>query len=178
MEEKVPFSFRNQVYQPPNTSNSYKTTTVSTMNNDDFVVSLNKEMELILHNIDPKPINPIDNFHGSPNFNQNINEITKNNSDFKRNHKENEIFLDNDSFGQEKEKEKDKKMPFEMFFPVFFILIYLFFNRKELKQCKDSIDKEKFAEVLHKNYELKIKTKDLESKLSTLISELSEVMNF
>jgi hypothetical protein len=48
--------------------------------------------------------------------------------------------------------------------------------RKDLsKNFKDSIDREKFAEVLNKNYELKHRTKDLETKLGTLISELSEV---
>ena len=49
--------------------------------------------------------------------------------------------------------------------------------RKELsKNFKDSIDREKFAEVLNKNYELKVRNKDLESKLNTLITELQEVI--
>ena len=123
MEEKIPFSFRNQTFPPPPTSNSYKTTTVSTMNNDDFVVSLNKEMDIILQNIDPKAATFPDNFHGSPNFNQNINNqlITKQVSDQKKNIKviednnNNQIFLDNDSFGQEREyHSQEKKYPSEM----------------------------------------------------------------
>ena len=96
MEEKIPFSFRNQVFQAQNQNNSsYKTTTVSTMNNEDFVVSLNKEMELILHNIEPKKMNFPDNFHGSPNFNQHIintneNKINSDNKN-KNNYGENQI---------------------------------------------------------------------------------------
>ena len=122
MEEKIPFSFRNQIYPPPpNTSNSYKTTTVSTMNGEDFVVSLNKEMDLILQNIDSKSSTFPDNFHGSPNFNQNINNqlnVNKTISDQKKNIKimdDNQVFLENDSFGQEKDfHPKEKKYPVEM----------------------------------------------------------------
>lgn len=122
MEEKIPFSFRNQTFPPPPTSTSYKTTTVSTMNNDDFVVSLNKEMDMILQNIDPKSSSFPDNFHGSPNFNQNINNqlIIKQVSDQKKNIKviednNNQVFLENDSFGQEREYHShEKKYPSEM----------------------------------------------------------------
>ena len=55
---------------------------------------------------------------------------------------------------------------------------YLIFSSKDLgKKFKDNIDREKFAEVLSKNYELKLKNKDLETKTLNLISEISEVNN-
>lgn len=108
MEEKTPFSFRNQ----PN----YKTT-VTTMKNEDFVQSLNKEMERILHKIDPKPLNPLEDFHGSPNFNQDISNNFSKVPDRRIIDENHGVFLDNnDSFGQEKEIMKEEEIiPNEMY---------------------------------------------------------------
>lgn len=120
MEEKTPFSFRNQIISQQPISQSYKTTTVSTSNNEDFVTSMNKEMEMIMQNIEPKSLSQNEYFHGSPHFNQNlISEMVANNFSQKKqgqNNKEHYLYSqnNNDSFGQENENER--KIPIEMYF--------------------------------------------------------------
>lgn len=117
MEEKTPFSFRNHIISQQPISQSYKTTAVSTLNNEDFVSSMSKEMEMIMKNIEPKSLSQNEYFHGSPHFNQNIiNEMVANNFSQKKHiENNNEHYLysqNNDSFGQENENEK--KLPIEM----------------------------------------------------------------